>query len=217
VELAFGWTAFGEVGTAPLVAPPVMIEEAAPPEAPEEVEAPPVFEAPAVEEWPPLEEVPAPEVAPPTEEIRWGAALAVTLEEEVAPAPVIEEVPGVSEMEITEPLEEAAPPPEVPAVEVPTVSLVAERAYLKEHPRDYETWLALAQALWQADEREEALEAYTRVIRAGKFLESVIPDLEEHTEQWPHASTQRVLGDAYMRAGRLQEALDTYRRALETL
>jgi cytochrome c-type biogenesis protein CcmH/NrfG len=55
------------------------------------------------------------------------------------------------------------------------------------------------------------------VIRAGKLLDSVTADLEGHVGQWPDASTQRVLGDAYMKDGRLQKALDTYRRALETL
>ena len=42
-------------------------------------------------------------------------------------------------------------------------------------------------------------------------------DLEEYVVQWPDASTQRALGDAYMKDGRVQEALDIYRQALETL
>ncbi len=193
------------------MAPPV--EEIAPPEIPElaypeEIEAPPAVEFPALE------------VAPPTEEARWGAALEVPLEEEekeVAPVPMVEEVPGVVEMEITEPLEEAIAPLEIPTVEAPARPFAAERAYLKDHPRDYEARLALARALWQASEQQEALEAYSRVIRSGKLLESVIPDLEKYLEQWPDVSTQRVLGDAYMKEGRLQEALDIYRRALESL
>jgi len=244
VEPAFGWTAFGEVEAPPVEeaappeapgeveAPPAAeapaveevpsVEEAAPPEVPEwprleEAEVPPKVEITVVEEGPSPEEVAAPEVAPSTEEARWGAALEVPLEEEVAPAPVIEEVPGVPEMEIAGPLEEAVAPPEAPTVEVPAEPFAAERAYLKEHPRDYEAWLSLARALWQAGEQGEALEAYTRVIRAGKFLDSVIADLEEHVEQQPDASTQRVLGDAYMKDGRLQEALNIYRQALETL
>jgi tetratricopeptide (TPR) repeat protein len=142
--------------------------------------------------------------------------------EEVAAAPVVEEVPGVVEMEAPEPPEEAAALPEPPEEaaappEAPAEPFAAERAHLKEHPRDYEAWLALARALWQAGEREEALEAYARVIRGGKFLESVIPDLEVRVEQWSNASTQRVLGDAYMKDGRLHEALNIYRQALEAL
>jgi cytochrome c-type biogenesis protein CcmH/NrfG len=163
------------------------------------------------------EEIPTPEVTPPPEEVRWGAEPDVTPEEEAAPAPVVEEVPGVAEMEIAGPPEEAIAPPAVPAVEAPVEPFAAQRAHLKEHPRDYEAWLELARALWQAGERQEALEAYGRVVRRGKLLESAIPDLEEHVQEWPSASTQRVLGDAYMKDGRLQEALDIYRRALETL
>ena len=103
------------------------------------------------------------------------------------------------------------------AAAAPAEPFAAERSYLKDHPRDYEGWLALARALWQAGEQEESQEAYSRVIRAGKLLESVIDDLEGYVERRAAASTQRVLGDAYMKDGRLQQALDTYRRALETL
>ena len=199
-EPAFGWTAFGEPEAPPADVLPV--EEIAPPRVPEwahleEVEAPPVIEIPLVVE-PPPEEVLEPEVEPPTER--------------VSAAPVIEEIPGMVEMEILEPTEKVVAPPEVPSVGV-----AAERAYLKEHPRDYENWLALARALWQAGERKEALEAYTHVIRASKFLESVISDLEGYVEQQPDVSVLQVLGDAYMKDDRLQEALATYRRALDVL
>jgi tetratricopeptide (TPR) repeat protein len=153
-------------------------------------------------------------MAPPTEEVHWGAELDVPAEEVIAPLPIVEEVPGVVEMEVSEPPEEAIAPPEIPTVEVPAEPFAPERAHVKEHPRDYEAWLALARALWQADERQEALEAYARVIRAGKLLESAMADLEEYVVQWPDASTQRAL---YMKDGRVQEALDVYRRALETL
>ena len=227
----FGWTAFGEPAAAPEALPEVEealpVVEPAPPEMPEpayleELEAPPVAEMAALEEIPPPEEIPVPEAVPAIEEVRWGAEWEVPREGEGAPAPVVEEVPGVVEMEMPAPSEEPVALPEIPTVEAPPVEapavpLAAERAHLKDHPRDYETWLSLARALWQVGEQEEALDAYTRVIRAGKLLESVIADLEEHVDQRPDASTQRVLGDAYMKDGRLQAALDVYRRALETL
>jgi len=187
--------------------------------APEEPVAPPVEETvAAMEKAPPVEELAPPEVpeAVYPEEVHWGAALEEE-EGEVAPAPMVEEMPGVVEMEMAEPLEEAIAPPEIRPVETPAGPFAAERAYLKDHPRDYEAWLALARALWQASQRKEALEAYTRVIRSGKLLESVIPDLEKYLEQWPAISAQRVLGDAYMKDGQLQVALDIYRRALEAL
>ena len=174
---------------------------------------------------PPVPEFLAVEETPPSEEVHWGADLEFPAQPEKAPAPVIEEVPGVVEMEISAPPLEAMAVPEAPMEETPVVKAppipaepyAAERRYLKDHSRDYETWLALARALWQDGEREESREAYSRVIRAGKLLESVIDDLEGYVGQKAEAGTQRVLGDAYMKDGRLRQALDTYRSALETL
>jgi tetratricopeptide (TPR) repeat protein len=259
VEEAFGWTAFGEPE-----APPVEMEEAAPPEALEEAQAP----IPAAEEAPTPAWLEGEGLPSGDEALAWLEQLAEGKEEELraqaqaetearmaeimgrptpAEVPPVEAAPeepvappveeAVAAMEKAPPVEEVAPPevPEAaypeeveapPVVEFPVVEeapppeaepFAAERAYLKDHPRDYEAWLALARALWQAGERQEALEAYTRVIRSGKLLESVIPDLEEYLEQWPAISTQRVLGDAYMKDGQLQVALDIYRRALEAL
>jgi tetratricopeptide (TPR) repeat protein len=220
-EEAFGWTTFGEPEAPPEA--DVAAEEALPvtekaPEraALEEVEAPPVVELPVSEEMPVAEKAPVSEAAPPGEELEWGEALDILLEEEV---PAVAEAAGVPEAGVAEAIEEAIVTPETPAARVPAEpeSFAAERAYLKEHPRDHEARLALARALWQTGEREEALEAYYRVIRVGKFLDSVIPELEEYLEQWPSVGMQRVLGDAYMKDGRLQDALDLYRLALESL
>ncbi|MDY7079410.1 MAG: tetratricopeptide repeat protein [Chloroflexota bacterium] len=206
----------------PEVAPPAAAaapEEAAfgepeaPPEAIAEVEmAPPVEEIipPAMPEPAYLEEPEFPpkaiaEVAPPEE-----------AEKEITPSPVVEvEMPEPLELEEEEEVVPAVP--KAPAVEVPTDPLAAKQAYLKSHPRDYETWLVLARALWQDGQRQEALEAYAQLIRSGQLLENVVPDLETCLEQWPDVSMQRVLGDAYMKDGQLQEALDIYRQALETL
>jgi tetratricopeptide (TPR) repeat protein len=224
-EEVFGWTAFGEPEMPPEA---VVAEEAAPKEAFGwtafgEPEAPPeaavaVEEVPSEVEEALPEEIPIPEAALPVEEV---AVTEIPPEAEVAPAPIIEEIPMMPEMEIPQPVEEApsmeARPPKVPTVEAVAEPFAAERAYLKEHPRDYEARLALARGLWQVGEKEEALEAYSRVVRAGKFLETIIVELEEYLEQWPDVATQRVLGDAYMKGGRLEEALDLYRHALEAL
>ena len=222
VEEAFGWTGFG----APEV-PPEAVAAAEEAPTPEEV-APPEIPEPAYAEEvmpPPVPEIPKVEVTPPSEEVHWGAVPELPAQPEKAPAPVIEEVPGVVEMEISAPPVEAEAVPEAPLEKAPVVEAppipaepyAAERHYLKDHPRDYEAWLALARALWQDGEREESREAYSRVIRAGKLLESVIDDLEGYVGQKAEAGTQRVLGDAYMKDGRLRQALDTYRSALETL
>ena len=222
VEEPFGWTGFG----APEVPPePVAAAEEAP--TPEEVALPEIPEPAYAEEVmpPPVLEFLAVEETPPSEEVHWGADLEFPARPEKAPAPVIEEVPGVVEMEISAPPLEAMAVPEAPMEETPVVKAppipaepyAAERRYLKDHSRDYDAWLALARTLWQDGEREESREAYSRVIRAGKLLESVIDDLEGYVGQKAEAGTQRVLGDAYMKDGRLRQALDTYRSALETL
>jgi tetratricopeptide (TPR) repeat protein len=133
-------------------------------------------------------------------------------EEAITPPPAVEQVPSKVEVKTPTP-----PKPPTAAPSPAAGPFTDEKAHLKKHPRDYDAWLALAQALWQADERAESLEAYGRLIRAGKLLEPVISDLESYLRQWPGVDVQRALGDAYMKDGRLQEALDVYRRALETL
>jgi len=49
------------------------------------------------------------------------------------------------------------------------------------------------------------------------LLDVVITELEEYLEKWPSVTTQRVLGDAYMKSDQLDEALVLYRQALENL
>jgi tetratricopeptide (TPR) repeat protein len=63
-----------------------------------------------------------------------------------------------------------------------------------------------------------ALDHYSRLIRKGKFLEEVIRDLREALYRYPvEVPIWQALGDAYMRANRLQEALDAYTKAEELL
>ncbi|MBU0703746.1 MAG: tetratricopeptide repeat protein, partial [Chloroflexi bacterium] len=151
-------------------------------------------------------------------EVQIGPAPAIPPVEE-APPPVIEEVVGIVEIEAAAPPPEKAiaPPPVVPTIKAPAGPFADERAYLNANPRDYDAWLALARALWQANEQEESLTAYYRVTRSGKLIEAVIPDLEGYLEQQPDVRVHQALGDAYMKNGQLQEALDLYRRALEIL
>src|SRR5574341_1244244 len=63
-----------------------------------------------------------------------------------------------------------------------------------------------------------ALDHYSKLIRKGKFLEEVIRDLREALYRYPvEVPIWQALGDAYMRANRLQEALDAYTKAEELL
>ncbi len=63
-----------------------------------------------------------------------------------------------------------------------------------------------------------ALDVYTKLIRKGKSLEEIIRDLRDALYRYPvEVPIWQTLGDAYMRANRLQEALDAYTKAEELL
>lgn len=63
-----------------------------------------------------------------------------------------------------------------------------------------------------------ALENYGRLIKKGRFTEEIIRDLREALYRYPvEVTVWQALGDAYMRANRLQEALDAYTKAEELL
>ena len=63
-----------------------------------------------------------------------------------------------------------------------------------------------------------ALQAYEKLIKKGRFLDEVIFDLREALYRYPvEVSIWQALGDAYMRANRLQDALDAYTKAEELL
>ena len=91
------------------------------------------------------------------------------------------------------------------------------RAHLEGHLGDDHARLELGRLLWEAAERDEAIEAYDTLIEHGEPLDEVISDLEEYTKQWSDPWLKRALGDAYFRADRLQDALDVYRKALADL
>lgn len=63
-----------------------------------------------------------------------------------------------------------------------------------------------------------ALEIYSKLIRKGRSLEEIIRDLRDALYRYPvEVPIWQALGDAYMRANRLQEALDAYTKAEELL
>jgi cytochrome c-type biogenesis protein CcmH/NrfG len=62
---------------------------------------------------------------------------------------------------------------------------------------------------------ESAAEGFGHLISQGHMVSEVITELEAFTASRPAvAPLYRTLGDAYMRAGKLQRALDAYRAAL---
>ena len=205
----FGWTSFD--AELEILQPSPPLEEVLPPERPfgwtafgEEGAAP---EAPTWRE----PGIPAAEVAPPP----------TVPPEAVPPPPVLPEIvpPPIvpPEVVVPPPARPEVVPPAPPTAEA-LASVDALRAYVRSHPRDHEARLNLARALWQVGLYADSLEAYSRVLKAGRLLDEVLADMEAHVAERPNdPAVRRVLGDAYMRADRLTDALAAYREALELL
>ena len=63
-----------------------------------------------------------------------------------------------------------------------------------------------------------ALDQYNHFIKTGTYLDETIHDLRQAVYRYPiEVSLWQALGDAYMRANRLQEALDAFNKAEELL
>ena len=63
-----------------------------------------------------------------------------------------------------------------------------------------------------------ALDTYAKLIKKGRFLDEIIFDLRDALYRFPvEVNIWQSLGDAYMRANRLQDALDAYTKAEELL
>jgi Flp pilus assembly protein TadD len=78
--------------------------------------------------------------------------------------------------------------------------------------------LASAQAALEKNALADAIKEYAKLIRKGRLLEEVSHDLREATYRFPvDVIVWQTLGDAYMRANRLQDALDAYTKAEELL
>ncbi|MGD8402627.1 MAG: helix-hairpin-helix domain-containing protein [Anaerolineales bacterium] len=75
-----------------------------------------------------------------------------------------------------------------------------------------------AQSELTRGEVNSAMESYSKLIKKGKMLDEIIFDLREALYRYPvEVIILQTLGDAYMKANRLQEALDSYTKAEELL
>jgi len=152
---------------------------------------------------PPLEETKQPEIiySPPLEDVK-------------EPEPVATEEPQEQPVEISEQPKvepEPTPAPEAqkepatrrtPAVSVPGLDPV----------------LGMARNELSRSNIPSALESYGKLIKKGRFLDEVIYDLRDALDRYPvDVNIWQALGDAYMRANRLQDALDAYTKAEELL
>ena len=85
---------------------------------------------------------------------------------------------------------------------------------------DVPSVLQAARAHISSGEVDTALQEFELVIRANSALDEVTQSLQQLADAKEHKknpAVHRVLGDSLMRQGKLQQALDTYRRALNML
>jgi hypothetical protein len=121
--------------------------------------------------------------------------------------------------------ERVARKPAVPVVEpepepqpiIPAAGADELYERLENDPADYEARLGLARVLWAAGAREESLEMYLALLEEDALQYEVIDDLRRNSETHAHPDWYRALGDAYMKAGDLPNALEAYRKALTQL
>jgi tetratricopeptide (TPR) repeat protein len=109
----------------------------------------------------------------------------------------------------TAPALKAATPQVAPVKPVKAPSASAE----KDHALYENSQLEL-----QRGNLNEATQGYSKLIKKGKMLDEIIFDLREALYRHPvDVVIWQTLGDAYMRAQRLQDALDAYTKAEELL
>jgi hypothetical protein len=145
------------------------------------------------------------EAAVNTDEI--PAWLLETIRETSAPEPEL--------MEII--IDEPAPPPAPTPVPAPAAVAVAPAPRPAAVVRDGLS-LAEARRLAQANDLSGSLAHYEGLIRAQINVDDVVDDLSSLSRQYrDNPLVFRILGDGLMRQGKLQQALDTYRQALNQL
>ena len=161
--------------------------------------------ADAVEEPAPVEEAPAPAPTP------------VPIAEE-QPAPEPPPPAPVDEKPEPEPQPEPEPPapPEREAYQEPVTRTRSGMTGMLSTTQD--PLLVDAQNELTRSNIPAAMENYSKLIKKGKMLDEVIFDLREALYRYPvEVAILQTLGDAYMRANRLQDALDSYTKAEELL
>ena len=213
-EVAFGWTCIGTEG-GPVSVGPVPEETTVATEV-EEMLTQPVVETTGTESA--MTEEGLSESQPMLSDLD---VLVVDSSVEAVPAEIcpVEDAEPVMGPDVVAVMtaEESEVGEEVTEISSGSDEFADERLRVASNPRDYDTWLVLARGLWGVGEREESMGAYDRLIQGGKQLSEVIEDLENLVSQSATVQVRRMLGDAYMKDGRLREALDVYRAAMNTL
>ncbi|HET7144833.1 MAG TPA: tetratricopeptide repeat protein, partial [Anaerolineales bacterium] len=109
------------------------------------------------------------------------------------------------------------------APEISVHSALKKKPSLAAKPRQPEAQsgsAVLNQAKGELDRGDipAALDHYGKLIKKGKQLDETIRDLTDSLYRYPvEVSIWQTLGDAYMRANRLKEALESYNKAEELI
>ena len=99
-----------------------------------------------------------------------------------------------------------------PAAVSAEVETLLSRIY--QDPEDYAAHLDLARTYWATGDRAGAYAEYLVLVNAGEYTKETMADLETVVEIYDQTDWHRMLGDVYMKAGRLASALAQYRSAL---
>jgi hypothetical protein len=163
------------------------------------IPAPEIASEPEMPAW--IDEtIPVSEPPAPTTPGEW-----VPMDEKPAPSPDLEPIGEPASLAVETPVQ-----PQVPG-EIGMLSRVPTE------DKDAE-FLAAAQAALEANQLNEAMQTYARLIKRNRLLDEVIHDLHEAIYRFPvDIIVWQTLGDASMRANRLQDALDAYTKAEELL
>jgi hypothetical protein len=173
-----------------------------------EAAMPLVTEEPEDLEW--LDEL---EQATPQESVVADRELAVPLS-----PPDIPETQPPTEQAVVVPVEASLGDIPAPQPESAPVELGAREQGPAAEASGTERHLAMARTHLSANALDDSAHEYEQLVRDPGLAGDLIEELEEAVEAHPkHATLQRVLGDAYMRAGQLQNALEAYRHALAKL
>lgn len=134
--------------------------------------------------------------------------------DEMVDAEVLEEVTETVPEAVPEPVQEVIIPPAPPSTPAPPSAPPPAPA----PTGDIAAVLESARTKVSDGDLEGSLLEYERVIRANAALDQVVDDLTRLAEQHrDNPAIYRVMGDGLMRQGKLQAALDTYRKALNQL
>ena len=148
-------------------------------------------------------------------------AVAETEPERAVPTSAISPALPEAEQAVEEPTIEHIEPPALVTAKTPDEAIAVEPPAVEEAPaqvQDVEARLALARARLSESALDDSAQEYERLVQEPDLAGELVEELEEAVEAHPdHHALQRVLGDAYMRTGKLQKALEAYRLALSKL